>query len=122
MNCKPCLNYVGTTIAEAESLAYHCVMNYYVVENPQYIKNKLLYKGVDCMHIKTQLFPIVLMRYLMFWFLSKERWTGQAIAEHYGLRDHTSVFHGKQEIKKTLSIKHDTDIKDAVQAFIGFVK
>jgi len=122
MTCKPCLKYVGPTIEEAEQIAYCCIMNFYVTENPQYKKNKLLLKGVGCMHIKTRLFPIVLMRYLMFWFLSKERWTGQAIAEHYGLRDHTSVFHGKQEIKKTLSIKHDTDIKDAVQAFIGFVK
>ena len=122
MNCKPCLRYVGTTIAEAESLAYHCVMNYYVVEKTEYIKNKDLYKGVSCMHIKTRVFPIVLMRYLMFWFLIKQGWKLQAIATHYGLKDHTSVFHGKQQINNALSLKHDTDIKDAVQAFIGFVK
>ena len=121
MTCKPCLNYVGATIAEAESLAYYCVMSHYVSATPQYHNHKEL-TGVSCMHIKTRVFPIVLMRYLMFWFLIKQGWKLQAIATHYGLKDHTSVFHGKQKITETLSLKHDTDIKDAVLAFIGFVK
>lgn len=106
--------------AEIAAIAYKIVDRLMMRDSPirQLAKAYEIWdEGVQCLFKRNRIRPIVAARRLAIYEMLQTGYTLGQAAEYFGLINHTSALHSKQQVKGILSQKHNSLDSDIAKEF-----